>query len=325
VRHARASVDEKRAQLKQRRLDLSYTVIRSPVDGVVISRDVDVGQTVAASLQAPTLFTIARDLRNMQVEVSVDEADIGQVKEGQRVVFTVDSFPEREYAGRVTQIRKAPTEESSVVTYTVIVDAANTDFSLLPGMTATVSLIVGARENVLRVENAALRFRPPDAAAREQVAGTGRNDGSRLDRRLERMAKALALTDAQRRDIRVIIAAVADRARAMRAQGGEPEEIRTALQALRENSRKQIEPLLSAEQRKKYRNFVRQREQHPTRRGELWTLNGAGELMPVRVTLGISDGSVTELVRTDLEEGAAVVVGRLKAPESPRRGLRFGF
>lgn len=325
VRHARASVEEKQAQLKQRQLDLSYTVIRSPVEGVVISRDVDVGQTVAASLQAPKLFTIARDLRNMQVEVSVDEADIGRVKDGQQVVFSVDSFPEREYSGKVTQIRKAPTEVQSVVTYTVIVDAANADFSLLPGMTANVSLIVGARENVLRVENSALRYRPPDAAAREQAAREARGDGSRLDRRIARMAQALALTEEQQRDVRAVLAAVGERARAMRAQGAEQDEIRTALRAMRESSRKRIEPLLTETQRRKYRDIIRRREQDPTRRGQLWTLNGAGELVPVGVALGISDGSVTELVRSELKEGASVVVGRLKAPDPARRGIRFGF
>ena len=310
VQHARASVEEKQAELRQRQLDLGYTIIRSPVDGVVISRNVDVGQTVAASLQAPTLFTIARDLREMQVEVSVDEADIGRIKQGQDVTFTVDAFPEREYSGKVTQIRKAPTEISNVVTYTVIVGAENPDFSLLPGMTANVSMVVGRRENVLKVENAALRFRPADADAREQAAREGQG-GDRMEQRMERMAKALQLNEAQQREIRAVYAAIEERGKALRSQGVEQEEIRRALRGMRENSRKQIEPLLDEAQREKFREMLQKREQ--VRRGQLWVLNGSGELVPVGVSLGISDGTVTELARGDLNEGQEVVIGASNA------------
>ncbi|MEK9754097.1 MAG: efflux RND transporter periplasmic adaptor subunit, partial [Rhodospirillaceae bacterium] len=158
VANAKALVEERSAQLKQRQLDLDNSIIRSPVDGVVISRSVDVGQTVAASLQAPTLFTIAQDLRKMQVEVSVDEADIGRIFDGQKVVFTVDSFPGREFEGQVKQVRKAPTEIANVVTYTVVVAAENSDLFLLPGMTATVSVVIGERADALRVPAAALRY-----------------------------------------------------------------------------------------------------------------------------------------------------------------------
>jgi HlyD family secretion protein len=329
VQHAHASVEEKQAELKQRQLDLSYTIIRSPVDGVVISRNVDVGQTVAASLQAPTLFTIAQDLREMQVEVSVDEADIGRIKEGQEVTFSVDAFPERDYAGAVTQIRKAPTEISNVVTYTVIVGAANTDFSLLPGMTANVSMVVGAREDVLKVENAALRFRPADAAAREQAAreqaahnGQG---GDRIEQRIERMTKSLKLTPDQQRDVRAVYAAIEGRAKAMRDQGADQDEIRRTLRAMRENSRKQIEPILDEAQREKFREMVRKRDRSANRRAQLWVVNGAGDLTPVSVSIGISDGSVTELVRGDLQEGQPVVVAQIKGAASVPRRSPFGL
>jgi HlyD family secretion protein len=324
VEHARASVEKTQAELKQRQLDFSYTIIKSPVDGVVISRNVDVGQTVAASLQAPTLFTIAQDLRKMQVEVSVDEADIGRIKEGQDVTFTVDAFPEREFHGNVTQIRKAPTEVQNVVTYTVIVGADNPDQSLLPGMTANVSMIVGARESVLRVESAALRFRPADAADRERAAREAEGD-NRIEQRVARLAKSLKLSEDQQRDIRAVFDDIDKRANAMREQGMEQEEMRRALQAMRENSRQKIEPLLNEEQRAKYRAIVKRREQSTTRRGQLWVLNGSGELAPVNVGIGISDGAMTELVRSELEEGHDVVIGAVKpAAESQNRRL-FGF
>lgn len=323
IQHAHASVEEKQAELKQRQLDLSYTIIRSPVDGVVISRNVDVGQTVAASLQAPTLFTIAQDLREMQVEVSVDEADIGRIKQEQEVVFTVDAFPEREYTGKVIQIRKAPTEISNVVTYTVIVGAQNPDFSLLPGMTANVSMVVGAREDVLKIENAALRFRPADAAAREQAARDGKSD--RMEQRIERLTKALALSPGQQRDIRAVYAGIEARAKAMRDQDIEREEIRRALRAMRENSQKEIAPLLNEAQRAKYRDLLRKREESGVRRAQLWVLNGSGEPAPVNIGIGISDGSVTEVVRGDLKEGQSVVVGQTKEPAAARSRRLFGF
>ena len=131
-------MERRRAALADARIDLEHTAIRSPLNGTVISREVDVGQTVVARLQAPLLFTIAQDLRKMQVEASVDEADIGRIHPGRRAIFTVDTFPGRKFSGVVDQIRKAPHEVQNVVTYTVIVASDNTDLALLPGMTATV-------------------------------------------------------------------------------------------------------------------------------------------------------------------------------------------
>lgn len=166
---ARAQVLKAAAAVQQRELDLEYTFIRSPVDGVVINRSVDAGQTVAASLQAPVLFRIAEDLRHMEVNVSVDEADIGRIREGQPVIFTVDAFLNRSFQGRVRQIRKAGEQISNVVTYTVVVDTANADGSLLPGMTANVTIVVARREDAMQVSVAALRLQLPQAP----VDGTG--------------------------------------------------------------------------------------------------------------------------------------------------------
>lgn len=156
-----ASVAKARAALEREQVNLDYTTIYTPIDGVVISRDVDVGQTVAASLQAPTLFTIANDLTRMQVEADVDEAFIGQVQEGQPVSFTVFAYPRRQFSGSVTQVRLQPTVEAGVVKYNSIIHVDNADLALKPGMTATVSIEVAHRDNVLTVPNAAQRFVPP--------------------------------------------------------------------------------------------------------------------------------------------------------------------
>lgn len=163
VGSARAQVAQRQAGLKQARLDLDRTIIRSPVDGVVISRNVDVGQTVAASFQAPVLFTIARDLRQMEVNVAVDEADVGRVATGQKMRFSVDAFPGERFMGQVTQIRKAPITSNNVVTYSVMARVDNPDLKLLPGMTASARILTEERKDVLKLPNEALRFRPVQA------------------------------------------------------------------------------------------------------------------------------------------------------------------
>ncbi len=166
VRNAEAIVLQRRAQLDQARVDLSRTQIRSPVDGIVIKRSVEIGQTVAASLQAPELFVIARNLQDMQVEASIDEADISRVSPSQAVSFTIDAFPGRSFEGVVRQVRKAATTTQNVVTYTVVVAFANPGSLLLPGMTANVRIVTDTREQVLRVPNAALRVRVPGVQVR---------------------------------------------------------------------------------------------------------------------------------------------------------------
>jgi HlyD family secretion protein len=163
IGNAKAVVRQKQAALRHARTELERTVIRAPVDGVVIFRDIDAGQTVAASLQAPTLFTIAQDLRQMQVEASIDESEIGRIAPGQEVHFTVDAHPDQRFTGAVTQIRLAPKTSQNVVTYTVIVSAKNPDLLLLPGMTATARFLVAERRDVLTVPTAALRVRIPGA------------------------------------------------------------------------------------------------------------------------------------------------------------------
>jgi HlyD family secretion protein len=168
-----ASLSQTKAALDRSRVNLGYTTIRSPISGTVVSRNVDVGQTVAASLNAPVLFTIAEDLSKMEVQVNVDEADVGQVKSGQEATFTVDAFPGEAFKGSVSMVRISPTTLQNVVTYTVVVAAPNDSLKLLPGMTATTTIISEARSNVLRVPSAALRFKPPVTDTSKQTGRPG--------------------------------------------------------------------------------------------------------------------------------------------------------
>lgn len=160
LQNALANQKQRQASLESAEIDLERTNIRSPIDGVVIERAVDQGQTVAASFSAPVLFRIAQDLTKIQIEANVDEADIGNVVEGNKASFTVDAYPDLEFDGRVEQVRLAPNETNNVVTYTVIITADNPDLKLLPGMTAIVEIITGQVEDTLRVSNDALRFKP---------------------------------------------------------------------------------------------------------------------------------------------------------------------
>jgi HlyD family secretion protein len=160
VKGAEGSVAQTRGSYSQACTNLNYSTIRSPVDGIVVSRNVDVGQTVAASFQTPTLFTIAQDLTKMEIDTSVDEADISRVREGQPVTFTVDAYPESRFKGKVTQIRNAPVITQNVVTYVVIVGVDNRELKLKPGMTANVSIETARKDNVLKIPSAALRFKP---------------------------------------------------------------------------------------------------------------------------------------------------------------------
>jgi HlyD family secretion protein len=176
VHAAQAEVQAAEAELRAAQAELDKTVIRSPIDGVVISRDVDAGQTVAASLSAPTLFTIANDLRKMRVNAAVSETDVGRIREGMSASFRVDGYPERRFRGVVTQVRYAETVVDSVVTYQTLIDVDNADLALRPGMTATILFEIEKAEDVLVVPNSALRFdpaRPPMEVGRTRAPGRG--------------------------------------------------------------------------------------------------------------------------------------------------------
>jgi HlyD family secretion protein len=168
IKVSEAQIQQAQAALDSSSINLKYTKILSPVNGTVISRNIDIGQTVAASFQTPTLFTIAQDLTKMQIDTSVDEADIGKVKAGQKVTFTVDAYPELPFKGMVSVVRNAPITVSNVVTYNAVIIVDNTDLKLKPGMTANVSIETESKQNALRVPNAALRFKPATLATTDQ-------------------------------------------------------------------------------------------------------------------------------------------------------------
>ncbi len=351
LQSARATVKQKQAALQQSQLDLDHTTIRAPVDGVVVARTIDVGQTVAASLQAPVLFTIAQDLTKMQVETSVDEADIGRIKLEDRASFTVDAFPGQSFTGMVRQIRKAALVVQNVVTYTVVIGVDNPGGRLLPGMTANVKMIVAEKPNVLKVPNAALRFRlagadgGPAGGARGQGAaapgggGSARSggDGGGIgaqrggaesrgggagrptpEQIRERLVSSLKLTAEQQAKLDPILQESQQQMQALR---GAPEAERGERAArIREASRTRIRALLTPEQRQIYDQSGEERaERAVTTPGRVYVLDGEGKPTAVTLTLGISDGTATEVVRGELTEGQEVVVGLVGGPASGSR------
>lgn len=177
---AQGQVAQARAQLNQAQVNLDYTAIRSPINGTVISRSVDVGQTVAASLAAPTLFTLAGDLRQMQVDTSVAEADVGKLAAGMQATFVVDAYPDERFKGTIRQIRNAPQTQQNVVTYDAVIDVQNPDLKLRPGMTANVTVVFADRPDVIRLPNAALRFRPTPELLAQMHPSPGAGAGKAL-------------------------------------------------------------------------------------------------------------------------------------------------
>jgi HlyD family secretion protein len=245
VKSAQAQVVQARASLNQNTVNLGHAVIRAPIDGIVISRNVDVGQTVAASMQAPTLFVIARDLSQMQLSASVDESDVGRVQPGQQAAFRVDAYGNETFSGVVSQVRLQPVVEQNVVSYVTIIDVPNPDLRLKPGMTATLTLEVARANGTLRVPNAAMRFRPTAE----------------------------------------VFAALHQQPPEPAGRASEPEVVATT-------------GTTGSEERPVDRS----------NRAVVWVLED-GQLHPVRVDAGISDGVMTAVAARDLAEGAQVVTG----------------
>jgi HlyD family secretion protein len=326
LQSAQAQVRQKEAALHQAQVDLERTIIRAPVDGVVVSRSVDVGQTVAASLQAPTLFTIAQDLTKMQVETNVDEADIGRIRLEAPATFTVDAFPGQSFSGVVTQIRKAAQTVQNVVTYTVVIAVANPGGRLLPGMTANVRMIVAERPDALKVPNAALRFRPPGEPAPLPLPrrGGGRPPGERPtpEQIRERLVASLGLTDEQQRKLDPILAETRAQMQALQGLADEERQARGA--RLREASRARIRALLTPEQQVRF--DADGEALSAATSGRVFVADEAGTLRPVQLMLGLSDGRMTEMLRGELAEGQAVVIGQIggtstRPVEGPRLRL----
>jgi HlyD family secretion protein len=223
VNAARAQITQQSAGTETTRINLARTVIRSPVDGVVLTRSIEPGQTVAASLQAPELFTIAEDLGRMKIELAVDEADIGQVKAGQNVSFTADAFADRQFRGTVEQVRLSATNTNNVVTYPVVVAVDNRDGTLLPGLTVNAEIEVSRRDDVLKVSNAALRYKPTGAQAETLAAeqGAGARGGGMVED-LEAAVAGMALDARQQAAFDAALAAIRER-QAARAAAPRPE------------------------------------------------------------------------------------------------------
>ena len=342
IRNGEALVKQRESQLAQARVDLERTTIRAPVDGIVISRSVDAGQTVAASLQAPTLFLIARNLTDMQVEASIDESEIGRISIGQEATFTVDSFPGRTFRGKITQVRKAALVVQNVVTYMAIISAPNPDLTLLPGMTTNVRITVANRDQVLRVPNAALRYRPPGAATpakgekNAQKANAQNTDaqkaggaatpggGGQAQATRERLTQELGLSAEQQAKLEAIQKSTAEKIAALSAD--DPALRKKEAGRLRAQSRTEIAAILNDEQRKRYEALAAEQRGVTTTRGTVWVPDGSRTPKSVSVRLGISDGTFTELLGSELKEGDSVIVGTgATRAEAKAATPRFGF
>lgn len=322
VANAAAVIKQREAALASARVDLARTSIVAPVDGIVISRQVDAGQTVAASLNTPTLFTIARDLRDMQVEVAIDESDISKIRSGQRVTFTVDAFPGRTFDGRVAQIRKAAQTVQNVVTYTVVVATENPGLQLVPGMTANVRIVADARDNVLKVPNAALRFRPPGTAAPRDaeapVAAAGGGGTGDAQARRQRLVEELKLDAAQQARVDEVFAQLRTRMAELREV---PESDRRArAERLRADVRQKISAMLTPEQQKRYADIVAaETGRGGSASGRVYVVGADGAPREVRLRLGLTDGNATEVVGGEPAEGTEVIVGNVdRGAPAPR-------
>lgn len=311
VENAKAVIAQRQAQLDQAQIDLDRTTIRSPINGTVISRTVDVGQTVAASLQAPELFQIAQDLRRIRIEAQVNEADVGIISEGNPATFTVDAYPERKFEGRVTQVRLAATELQSVVTYTVIVEASNEDRRLFPGMTANLQIVTAEKGDVLRLSNDALRFKPrnqPDDEGRRGGGGRG-NRGARMAGQLK---VELNLTDEQVATLTEALGRMMSQARANRPtqtslfggrrRGGGDGDARGQFMNRIEQI---VAPMLTEEQRPLFEKWKRDREN--ARAAAVWVLAADGQLQRRFVRLGLGDDQFTEILGGRLAAGDQAV------------------
>jgi HlyD family secretion protein len=341
---ARAQLNSTQAQIRQQaaslqttQVNLDRTVIRSPVDGVVLTRTIEPGQTVAASLQAPELFTIAEDLSKMKIELAVDEADIGQVRPGQTVSFTADAFPDRQFRGVVDQVRLAATTTNNVVTYPVVVSVDNADGTLLPGLTVNAEIEVSNRQGVLKVSNAALRYKPVGDAGAQPAAG-GRGGGAGMLDELERIAGTLELSATQRAAFDAALAEQRQRSEAMRqapaqqrggGTGGGPPP---GAMVVRMGSGGGGDANLQAQMRQRMMERMQQNFAGFTRtlddsQRQRWNAALASALSATRATLyrlvdgrreavqvrvGASDGSSTEVIG-NLAEGDVIITGERAA------------
>ncbi len=321
---ARAQVRQQQAQLRANQATLGRTTITAPIDGIVIDRQIEPGQTVASGLNVAVLFTLAQDMSRVQALVTVDEADIGSVRVGQTVRFTVDAFPDDNFTGQVTQIRVLPTTEQSVVAYTVVVEADNPGERLLPGMTANADIILEEKRNVLRVPNAALRFTPGDVLAAQQAgqaggggspfgpAATGGNrqrGGGGRGNIVTTLVEELKLDASQQATVLPILEKAQQDMRAQRGAGGGQRRrgSNPASAAILNAALDEIKPLLRPDQQA-ILETQRLRLAGGGNRGVVWVMR-EGKPVRVAVTTGATDGSYTEVIGGELKEGDLVITG----------------
>jgi HlyD family secretion protein len=290
---ARANVKSAQVTLDRARQNLSYTSIFAPIDGIVVERNVDIGQTVTASMSTPQLFLIANDLAQMQILASVDESDIGAIKPGQPVRFTVQAYPDQRFSGTVKQVRLQSKTTENVVNYTVVVSVTNPDGRLLPGMTATLEFLTGSASDVLLAPNAALRFRPTDemrAEVRERMqngaGGQTRSANAESGRGADGDSQAPAGSGAMSAE------------RAMGSAGG-------ARNGAGAERRSGAEDRSGAGSTEAFGGNRTRRASLPT----LWYLDASGKLAITRVRAGLTDGQLTEVEGPELKEGMQVIVG----------------
>ena len=333
-----AQIMQREASVRQIEVDLRNTDIKSPVSGVVVQRNVELGQTVAASLQSPTLFLIADDLHHMEIAANIDETDVGRIKEGQRATFTVTAYPGRSFDGNVKQVRLGSQTVQNVVIYTTIVSIENPRLELLPGMTANLRVETERRSNVLRVPNAALRWRPlsltPDAGAAQQAGQpaqqqrSGGNGSARFREFVDTLKSEIKLSAEQTREID---AAVADLRKAFTgemAAGGDAAGRRERTRALRQEFEQRVEAVLSAEQRPAFeeirKRFADTGAGRAAQTGRVFVPGRDGKPQGVTLSLGASDGSVTEVL-SGIDLNREVIIGGTPRGDSTTRGPRFGF
>lgn len=288
VQQAQAQVQQAEAALRLAEVNLAHTTITSPIDGVVVSRNVDVGQTVAASLSAPTLFTIAKDLTQMQVIANIDQADIGLVENAKSVRFSVDAFPGRDFDGKIEQMRLNPQNVQNVVTYNVVIDVSNPEQKLKPGMTANLTITIDERNNVLKVPNSSLRFTPQDATTQRSSGTRTASDGSGQTRR----GNSAAPTDNAN-------AGSAPTANGQNANGQNDAQPGSGKQR---NFAPASAPVLEGQTRL------------------VWVLGQDGKPQARRIKVGLTDGVATEVVEGNLQEGEMVIIGQTIASASNTPG-----
>jgi len=334
---ARAGIKQSEAELELAQVNLDHCRITAPVTGIVISRNVDVGQTVAASLQAPTIFTIAQDLTEMQVDTNMSEADVGRVEVGQEATFTVDAFPQITFRGKVTEIRNAAVIVQNVVTYDVVIQVKNPDLKLRPGMTANASVLVAQKDNILKIPNAALRFRP-DFAKREtggqkgaEVAPGASPPQAPSPPSLDRLKAELNISADQQAAISRILGET--QKGLQDARKASPETASAKAKEIATLTRSRIRSILNEEQRKKFDQMPEQTgTQTVLPKFRVWVPVSQKRPVPVEITTGISDGSFTEVLSGVLQEGQEIIVeamgsnnkgGATSAPQS-LPGLKGG-